>query len=230
MGDINLKRALIVRGGWDGHEPVLVSERFEKMLVPYGFEVNISDTLEDFSDLESLKKNDLIIPVYTMSEIKDEYVNNICAAVESGVGMAGCHGGMCDSFRNSTQWQFLTGSQWVAHPGNDGIEYEVNIVKNGSSPITEGIKDFTVKTEHYYLHIDPVVNVLATTTFPLVEGPHDTNGKVLMPIAYTKRWGKGRIFYTSLGHHADVFDVPEATELMKRGLLWAANSLKEVIK
>lgn len=226
MGDMNLKHALIVRGGWDGHEPVLVSERFEKMLIPYGFEVRISDTLEDFSDLESLKKYDLIIPVYTMSQIKEEYVNNICAAVESGVGMAGCHGGMCDSFRNSTQWQFLTGSQWVAHPGNDGIEYEVNIVKNGSSPITEGIQDFTVKTEHYYLHIDPVVNVLATTTFPLVKGPHDTNGKVLMPIAYTKRWGKGRIFYTSLGHHADVFDAPEATELMKRGLLWAANSLK----
>jgi uncharacterized protein len=162
-----------------------------------------------------------LIPIYTMSEIKEEYVTNICTAVESGVGMAGCHGGMCDSFRNSTQWQFLTGSQWVAHPGNDGIEYEVNIIKSSSSPIVEGIPDFKVKTEHYYLHLDPAVNVLATTSFPLISGPHETNGPVLMPVVYTKRWGKGKIFYTSLGHHADVFDVPQAAEIMRRGFLWA---------
>lgn len=216
-----LKRALIVRGGWDGHQPVEVSQVFEKLLKEEGFEVEIFEDLNVFESLENIKKYSLIVPVYTMSEIKGEYVQNICAAVESGIGIAGCHGGMCDAFRNSTKWQFLTGSQWVEHPGNDGVEYEVNIIKAGSSPITEGIKDFKVRTEHYYLHVDPVVNVLATTAFPLVEGPHSANGPVLMPIAYTKKWGDGRVFYTSLGHHADVFDVPEASEMMKRGFLWA---------
>lgn len=215
------KRALIVRGGWDGHQPVEVSLVFEKLLQLEDFEIEISESLEVFESLESILTYSLIIPVYTMSEIKEEYVQNICSAVQQGVGLAGCHGGMCDAFRNSTRWQFLTGSQWVEHPGNDGVEYEVNIVKSSSSPIIEGLNDFKVKTEHYYLHIDPVVNVLATTSFPLVPGPHSANGPVLMPIAYTKRWGEGRIFYTSLGHHADIFDIPEASELMKRGFLWA---------
>lgn len=216
-----LKKALIVRGGWDGHQPVEVSLVFEKLLKEEGFEVDISEDLNIFENLETIMQYSLIIPVYTMSEIKDEYVQNICTAVESGIGLAGCHGGMCDSFRNSTRWQFLTGSQWVEHPGNDGVEYVVNINGASSSPIVEGIKDFTVKTEHYYLHIDPVVNVLATTNFPLVPGPHSANGPVLMPIAYTKKWGNGRVFYTSLGHHADVFDAPEASLMMKRGFLWA---------
>ncbi len=215
------KRAMIVRGGWDGHQPVEVSLVFEKLLKGEGFEVDIFEELSVFESLDTIMGYSLIIPVYTMSEIKEEYVGNVCKAVESGIGLAGCHGGMCDSFRNSTRWQFLTGSQWVEHPGNDGIEYEVNIVGASSSPVVEGLKDFKVKTEHYYLHIDPVVNVLATTSFPLVPGPHSTNGPVLMPVAYTKKWGEGRIFYTSLGHHADVFDAPEAAELMKRGFLWA---------
>ncbi len=216
-----LKKALIVRGGWDGHQPVEVSLVFEKLLKGEGFEVDIVEDLDVFADLDNLMEYSLLIPVYTMSEIKPEYVDNICTAVEKGVGMAGCHGGMCDSFRNSTKWQFLTGSQWVEHPGNDGVEYEVNIIKSSSSPIVEGINDFKVKTEHYYLHLDPAVNVLATTAFPLVPGPHSANGPVLMPVTYTKKWGEGRIFYTSLGHHADVFDTPEASEMMRRGFLWA---------
>ena len=217
------KKALIVRGGWDGHQPIEVSQAFESILKKEDFEVDIYDNLDVFESLEDIQKYSLIVPVYTMSEIKDEYVQNICTAVENGVGLAGCHGGMCDAFRNSTKWQFLTGSQWVEHPGNDGLEYEVNIIKSSSSPIVEGINDFKVKTEHYYLHLDPAVNVLATTTFPLAPGPHSANGIVLMPIAYTKKWGKGRVFYTSLGHHADIFDIPEANELMRRGFLWANN-------
>lgn len=219
------KKALIVRGGWEGHQPVEVSLLFKGILQQEGFGVDISENLSVFATLEDCIKYSLIIPVYTMSEIKDEYVQNICSAVENGVGLAGCHGGMCDSFRNSTKWQFLTGSQWVEHPGNDGIEYEVNIIKSSSSPIIEGINDFKVKTEHYYLHIDPAVNVLATTAFPLVPGPHSENGPVLMPVIYTKKWGKGRIFYNSLGHHTDVLEAPEAKELMRRGFLWACNLL-----
>jgi len=226
MGEFIMDRkALILRGGWDGHEPVQVSQVFDRILKKENFTVDIYEDLDVFADLENIQKYTLIIPVYTMGEIKEEYVNNICTAVENGVGMAGCHGGMCDAFRNSTKWQFLTGSQWVEHPGNDGVEYEVNIVKSSSSPIIEGINDFKVKTEHYYLHIDPAVNVLATTTFPLVPGPHSANGPVLMPVVYTKKWGKGRIFYTSLGHHADIFDIPEAHELMRRGFLWASRLL-----
>ncbi|MEO3948055.1 ThuA domain-containing protein [Gorillibacterium sp. CAU 1737] len=216
------KQALIVRGGWDGHEPVQVSEVFSAVLGAEGFEVEISDTLDSFKDEEKLKSLSLIVPVWTMGEITDEQLQPVLRAVESGVGIAGCHGGMCDAFRSSVEWQFMTGSQWVAHPFNDGVEYVVNIVSGSSSPIVEGIRDFQVKSEQYYLHVDPAANVLATTTFVVSEGPHSANGEIVMPVVYTKRWGLGRVFYNALGHHADIFDIPEAKELMRRGFLWAA--------
>jgi len=116
----------------------------------------------------------------------------------------------------------MTGSQWVAHPGNDGTPYEVNFMKSSSSPLIEGLSDFKVSSEQYYLHVDPAINVLATTSFPVADGRHAPNGLVQVPVLYTKYWGKGRVFYSSLGHHADIFDIYEARETMRRGFLWAA--------
>lgn len=217
-----MKRALIVFGGWDGHEPVEVSHIFNDLLVKEGFQTEVSSSLDSFQDKQKLSTFDLIVPLWTMGEISEELVGNISEAVIAGAGLAGCHGGMCDAFRWSTNWQFMTGAQWVAHPGGDGIKYMVNIRKGVDSPITEGMDDFEVSSEHYYLHLDPAVKVLATTPFPLVDGPHVSNGAVDMPVVYTKRWGKGKVFYNSLGHHADIFDIPEARELMRRGFLWAA--------
>ena len=157
-----------------------------------------------------------------MGDLPRECADGVSYAVSRGVGLAGCHGGMCDSFRQSTEWQFITGGQWVSHPGGDGIEYTVNIC-HGSSPITEGLSDFEVKSEHYYLHIDPAIEVLATTRFPLVKWRHASNKPVDMPVAWTKYWGAGRVFYCSLGHHDDVFDnSPNAEILMERGMLWAS--------
>lgn len=222
-----MKKALIVQGGWDGHEPQLTSKRFGRLLEEAGFEVEISDTLASFEDLEKLKTLHLIVACWTMGEITWDQCQNVTQAVASGVGLAGCHGGMCDSFRNSTEWQFMTGGQWISHPGCDGIEYMVNITSY-SNPIVEGLKDFPVKSEHYYLHIDPAIEVLATTRFPLINYYHSSNKPVDMPVVWTKMWGNGRVFYTSLGHHDDVFDnSPEAEIMMKRGMLWAAEG-KEV--
>jgi len=225
-----MKKALIFQGGWDGHEPELVSKRFAGMLGEEGYEVKISDTLDCLAELNVLMSLDLIVACWTMGEINNDYVNNIAAAVGAGTGLAGCHGGMCDSFRGNTQWQFITGGQWVSHPGGDGIEYTVNI-NHGSSPIIEGINDFQVKSEHYYLHIDPVIEVLATTEFPSpsVNYYHTANKPVAMPVVWTKYWGNGRIFYNALGHHDDVFDIPEASMLMKRGLLWAGQGKQYAI-
>ena len=218
-----MKKALIFRGGWDGHEPKLVSERFAALLESNGVKVEIFDGLECLSDAEKLMEYDLIVACMTMSQIPREYERNVSEAVSKGVGLAGCHGGMCDAFRNSTEWQFMTGGQWVSHPGGDGIEYTVNIC-HGANPITEGLEDFTVCSEHYYLHIDPAIEVLATTRFPLVNYYHASNKPVDMPVAWTKYWGIGRVFYCSLGHHDDVFEKsPSASVLMERGMLWAAD-------
>lgn len=216
-----MKKALIFQGGWDGHEPKLTSRRFAGMLERNGYEATVSDSLGCLADAEALKELDLLVACWTMGSIDHQYVKNIAAAVGAGVGLAGCHGGMCDSFRQDTEWQFITGGQWVSHPGGDGIDYMVNI-RHGSSPIVEGIEDFPVCSEHYYLHVDPAIEVLATTRFPIVPYYHIANKPVDMPVAWTKFWGNGRVFYTSLGHHDDVFDnSPSAGLLMERGMLWA---------
>jgi|SRR5690625_1604694 len=215
------KKALIVYGGWDGHEPKQVSDIFNEILTDENFDVEMSDTLDAYADVDKLKSLDLIVPHWTMGEIEQKYVDNISAAVMSGVGLAGCHGGMCDSFRKNVDWQFMTGGNWVAHPGNDGVDYMVNI-KHSSSPLLEGMQDFKVTSEQYYLHVDPAVEVLATTRFPVIDGPHALNKAVDMPVVWTKRWGLGRIFYNSLGHVANIVAMPEVSEMMRRGFLWSA--------
>lgn len=219
------KKALIVWGGWDGHEPEQVAQIFKGILEEENFNVEVSDSLESYADPERLKSFDLIVPHWTMGQIKNSYVLNISEAVMNGVGIAGCHGGMCDSFRNNVDWQFMTGGNWVAHPGNDGVEYMVNI-KHSTSPLLAGLSDFRVVSEQYYLHFDPAVEVLATTRFPVVDGPHAANKAVDMPVVWTKRWGKGNVFYNSLGHKANIVEMPEVTLIMRRGFLWAAEGKK----
>lgn len=216
-----MKKALVFEGGWDGHEPKLTAKRFAELLRKNDYEVEVYSDLDCLLDLDKLMGLDLIVACWTMGQIEKEHVDNISKAVGAGVGLAGCHGGMCDSFRQNTNWQFITGGQWVSHPGGDGIDYMVNI-NHGSSEITEGLEDFPVCSEHYYLHIDPSIEVLATTRFPSVSYYHISNKPVDMPVAWTKYWGNGRVFYTSLGHHDDVFDKsPNANVIMERGMLWA---------
>lgn len=218
-----MSRALIVWGGWEGHEPEEVADIFRGVLENDAFDVTVSDTLDAFCDVD-LSTVDLIVPVWTMGTIEKEQLDPVLAAVENGTGIAGCHGGMGDAFRNSVAWQFMCGGQWVAHPGNDGVRYTVNIVK-GSHEIVEGMEDFEVSSEQYYMHVDPAVKVLATTRFPTADGPHSPNGPVDVPAVWTKRWGRGRVFYSSLGHKADIVRMPPCLELMRRGFLWAAREM-----
>ncbi|MFZ5710125.1 MAG: ThuA domain-containing protein [Pseudomonadota bacterium] len=213
-------KVLVTWGGWDGHEPDKVAALFAGWLREAGAQVTVTDTLACFDDAGAVAAHDLIVPVWTMSKIGREQALNVCAAVAGGAGIAGCHGGMCDAFRENVDWQFLTGSQWVAHPGNDGVRYGVRIVSD--DPLVAGIGDFEVETEQYYLHVDPAVRVLAVTDFPAVPGPHEVNGRVEMPVAYVKGYGKGRVYYSALGHRADVIDRGAPAEMLRRGLVWAA--------
>ena len=217
-----MKKCLIVWGGWDGHEPEEIAHRFEKLLSSNGFDVKVTNDMDAFCDEKYLKSLDLIVPIITMAKITDEQLMPIVEAVASGVGIAGCHGGMADSFREAVLWQFMVGGQWVAHPGGDGVRHTINICKSSSSQIIEGIDDFEINSEQYYLHVDPAVNVLATTTYPVVDWYHSTNGTVSVPMMWTKMWGYGRVFYSALGHHDDIFDQYEVRETMLRGMLWAA--------
>ena len=215
-----MKKALIFYGGWDGHTPYETSQVFKTILEQNGFEVTLTDNFDIFEQYENIENFDLFVPMCTMGEISRTHVNNISKAVSEGAGIAGCHGGMCDSFRNSTDWQFLTGAQWVAHPGNSDVTYTVNL-KPGNQ-FTEGLNDFEYTGEQYYMHVDPAVTVYATTDFPVYEGYHSPNGKVSMPVLFTKKWGNGKVFYISLGHTYKDFEIPEIRTMIQRGFIWAA--------
>lgn len=215
-------KVLIFQGGWDGHEPQLVAKRFARIMEKHGYACEIHDNQKPLLDGDYVKGFDLIVPCWTMGSIEAKARENIVKAVAAGTGLAGCHGGMCDAFREDVEWQFMTGGQWVSHPGGDGVHYQVHI-HQGSSPIVEGLEDFEVCSEQYYLHVDPAVEVLASTRFPVVPYYHISNKQVDMPVVWTKFWGNGRVFYNSLGHHDDVFEkFAQAQVLMERGMLWAA--------
>lgn len=225
LGESMDRKALITWGGWDGHEPDKVAALSKEILLAEGFSVEVYDTLECFADGEALKAYDLIVPVWTMAQIEKQFVINVSEAVSHGVGLAGVHGGMCDAFRDQTLWQFITGANWVSHPGGADVTYDVNIL-NSSSPLVAGIKDFSVTSEQYYLHVDPGNDVLATTTFPTVNWYHTPNGVVHMPVAWTKRWGLGRVYYNALGHQAETISSGPAREMIRRGLVWASEGRK----
>lgn len=206
-----MRKALIVWGGWDGHQPKEVAAIFADILRKESFEVIVSDTLETYADEELMNSLDLIVPVWTMGKIEQNQLKPLLTAVENGCGIAGCHGGMGDSFRNEVEYQYMVGGQWVAHPGNDGVNYTVEMSISGD-PLTEGIGDFEVCSEKYYMHVDPAIKVHATTSF----------GDVKMPVVWTKTWGQGNVYYNSLGHQANIVEMPQTMELMRRGFLWAA--------
>lgn len=213
-----MKKALFVWGGWEGHEPKQCVDIFAPLMRDAGYEVTISDTLDSYLDKEKMMSYDLISQVFTMSTITREQEKGLLDAIASGVGYGGWHGGMCDAFRNNTEYQFMTGGQWVAHPGNI-IDYTVNITKQ-DDPIVVGLSDFAMHSEQYYMHVDPINEVLATTTFGGQYAPWIAGAVV--PVVWKKRWGQGKVFYSSLGHVARDFNVPEAKEIVRRGLLWCS--------
>lgn len=213
-----MKRALIFRGGWEGHEPVQTSDMVAGELRKRGMEVKIFEQQECLLVPELETEYDVIIPVWTMGTLIPEASAALRKAVLNGVGLGGWHGGMCDAFREDTEYQFMTGGQWVAHPGNV-IDYRVEIT--GHDPIVDGIGDFDMHSEQYYMQVDPGNDVLAVTRFngavcPWIDG-------TVMPVVWKRRYGKGRVFYSSLGHVAEDFRrTPQSLEIAVRGILWAA--------
>jgi len=213
-----MKSVLMVWGGWDGHEPKQCVDVFAPILEKSGYTVEITDSMDIYTDETKMRSYDLIVPSWTCGEITGEQEAGLLKAIAEGTGIAGWHGGMGDAFRNNCTYQFMVGGQWVAHPGNI-TEYTVNITDH-EDPITTGLSDFKMVSEQYYMHVDPSNKVLATSTFadndesPWIAG-------CVMPAVWTRVWGKGKVFYSSLGHVASDFNVPEAKEIVVRGMVWA---------
>ncbi len=256
------RSALFVWGGWPGHDPESTSRVFAGELRQAGFEVEVADTLDAFRDAAKLASLDLIVPVWTMGTIEPDQLRPILAAVKGGTGIAGWHGGMSDAFREAVEYQFMIGGQWVSHPGRDQVRYRVRMGP-AKHPITDGLTDFFITSEQYYMHVDPNIEVIATSHVDVARASGDTVADlnvglrsmgapppggtsrtahdvdfdqslqdrldrdedvphVVMPLAWTKRYGMGRVFHCTLGHQVAIFDDPQARLMVKRGLIWAA--------
>jgi type 1 glutamine amidotransferase len=209
--------ALVVRGGWVGHHPVEATDRYAEVLRRNGYQVTTSDTLDSYLDPE-LPSVDLIVQCWTMGTIRADQLAGLSAAIRAGTGFAGWHGGIIDAFRAEPAYSLITGGQFIHHP-KGFVDYQVRPV--GTHPVVAGLGTFAVHTEQYYVQVDPSIDVHAVTDFvddPDVPGAAGTT----MPVAWTKRWGAGRVFVTTLGHRLADFDVPATHELITRGLAWAS--------
>ncbi|MCB0748616.1 MAG: ThuA domain-containing protein [Ignavibacteriae bacterium] len=215
------KKVLFVYGGWDGHQPKECKDLLVPWLEEQGYDLVVSNTLDSYTDSLLMSSVNLIIQTFTMAQITGEQEKGLTTAIKNGAAIAGWHGGLGDAFRNNPEYQFMVGGQWVAHPGGK-VKYEVNIV-NTVDPITKGLSDFEMNSEQYFMHVDPSIEVLATTKFN-GENASWIDGTV-MPVVWKKKYGKGNVFYSSLGHSVSDFEVPEAITIMKRGILWAIGDL-----
>jgi uncharacterized protein len=216
----SMKTALVVRGGWEGHSPVELTDRYAAELEKRGYRVTTSQDLDSYLDAEALARTDLIVQCWTMGTITDAQAAGLWAAVRAGTGFAGWHGGIVDSFRNTPRYQLITGGQFIHHP-SEFVEYEVRPAPGREShPLVAGLPAYGVRTEQYYVHVDPSVDVLAVTDY--VEDPEmpEVLGRV-MPVVWTRSFGAGRVFVTTVGHKPDDHDVPEVHETIMRGLTWA---------
>jgi hypothetical protein len=214
----NMKKALFIAGGWDGHQPDKIVQLFSEDLRAADFECDIESSLDVLADVERLKTYDVISPCWTMGSLSKEQSKGLVAAVRGGTALAGIHGGMGDAFRGNLDFEWMVGGHFVGHPHVG--EYSVRI-KDFDSPITKDLPGaFAYHSEQYYMLIDPAVHVLAETEY-IYEGRH-----CAMPVAWIRMWGSGRVFYSSLGHEPAEFEkFPEARTLTVRGLRWAAGEL-----
>jgi len=215
---LSMKKALFLSGGWDGHQPDKIVHIFSEALRKQNFETEVVNSLDLLADEAVLKSYDVISPCWTMGSLTKEQSGGLLGAVKSGVGLAGIHGGMGDAFRGNLDYEWMVGGHFVGHPHVG--DYTVRI-KDFASPITQGLPGaFPYNSEQYYMMIDPAVHVLADTEY-VYEGRH-----TIMPVAWIRKWGAGRVFYSALGHDpGELEKFPESMTLTVRGLLWAAGEL-----
>lgn len=229
------RTALVVRGGWEGHHPVEATDLFLPFLTASGFDVTVESDPQVYADAARMGETDLILQSVTMSEISSEAVQGLRAAVAAGTGLAGWHGGIADSYRASSDYLQLVGGQFATHPSkhpsevhgdpsDNYLDYTVEITELGKAhEITEGIGDFALHTEQYWVLHDDLIDVLATTTHP-VQPYHPWHRPVTSPAVWTRQWGAGRVFVATPGHSLDVLQDPNVRTIVERGMLWAART------
>jgi hypothetical protein len=222
MPEMKTPRALVFYGGWEGHFPRAVAERLKSDLEKRapGLQIDLSDSLSPLDNAEALRAYRFIVPCWTMGTLTDAQGKNLVAAVRAGTGLGGLHGGMGDAFRGNLDYEWMVGGHFVGHPHVG--DYTVRLTAR-RSPITDGLPlEIPYRSEQYYLLVDPGIETLAEALYT-----HEGR-RCVMPVAWTKMWGEGRVFYSALGHAPEEFDTyPDTFELALRGLLWAGRFLAD---
>lgn len=230
--------ALVVRGGWEGHHPVEATELFIPFLRDQGYTVRVEESPQVYADAEVMAATDLIVQSVTMSEISAEALAGLRDAVRAGTGLVGWHGGIADSFRNSSDYLQLVGGQFATHPSvapefavegeaNNFLDYTVEFTELGREhPVTAGLNDFELHSEQYWVLHDDLNDVLATTTHPAPPW-HPWHRPIVSPAVWTRQWGDGRIVVATPGHSIDVLQNPTVRTIIERGMLWASRTTSE---
>lgn len=228
-----MKQALVVRGGWDGHQPIETTDIFIPFLEQNGFKVRIENSPAIYADAEFMACVDLIQQTNTMNTIEKEEFAGLQEAIVNGTGFGGWHGGIVDSYRNSSDYLQMLGGQFASHPGKlpeeriDGqsdnfVPFTVNMTDLGRAhPITSDLSDFDLVTEQYWILHDDYNDVLATTTQKVRSGD-PWSREITSPAIWTRNWGKGKIFVTTCGHNLEVVLDKNVRTVIERGLLWAS--------
>lgn len=219
----------MVRGGWEGHAPVACTDSFLPFLREQGFEVEIAEDLAVYEDAGALSGADLVVQCWSIGTITDQQARGLAAAVRGGTGFAGWHGGIVASF-DSLPYLQLTGGRFVYHPPGFVAHELAAVPGREQHPILAGINRVPLETEKYWVLTDPLCDVLATVTFPPDQpGDAEDGGavtawrrEVTVPAVWTREWGRGRVFVSTVGHRLADLDIPEIRGITQRGLLWAA--------
>ena len=201
--------------------PVLASDRYAQVLMESGFEVTLSDSLDSYLDEAQLAATDLVVQCWTMGTMSSQQADGLSRAVRSGTGFAGWHGGIVDSFRGVPLYSLVTGGQFVYHPRRF-VTYQVRpVADRAEHPVLAGVEAFTITTEQYYVQVDPGIDVLAVTDF-VADPAYPDLADVVMPVTWTRRWGRGRVFVTTIGHSVSDLEVPQVDAMIRAGMAWAA--------
>lgn len=211
-------KILFLQGGWEGHKPEQIIHKFNAALLEQGCQTETITSLERLADMDWLKTFDVISPCWTMGSLSPEESAGLRGAVHHGVGLGGVHGGMGDAFRGNLDYEWMVGGHFVGHPHVG--DYNIHVAEPAHG-IMQGLPtEFSYHSEQYYMLMDPGVRVLAKADYTF-EGH-----TCVMPVVWTKHWGKGRVFYSALGHDPAEFNrYPTIFQMSLNGILWAGNAL-----
>jgi uncharacterized protein len=189
------------------------------------WEVDYARTAEDVQQMttaENLRRYDLVFFNNTTGELpfSEEAKKAFTEWLQSGKGFAGAHAAT-DTFYQWPEYGKLIGGYFDGHPWHQKVNV---VVEDPNNPATRGLgSSFEITDEIYQyknwsrndkrvlLSIDPA-------SIDVSKGKREDKDYA---VAWVSRFGKGRVFYTSLGHRKEVWQDTRYQEHLLGGIRWA---------